>query len=408
MNEKKKILIVSNNYHPELTGIGKYSGETADWLVKNGHKVKVICSPPYYPEWKVSSKYKSWQYTKENINGVEVQRCPIWVPLKPNGFKRVLHLVSFSLSSFFVVLWQFFNKPDIVICIEPSFLNTPSVLLLSKLSKSKSILHIQDFEIDVAFELGIVKNNLLKRFLLWFEKKVFNSFDLVSTSSEAMVAHLKRKGVASEKGFLFPNWVDTSTIYPLQREGKFRSIIGLPPDYTLALYSGNMGEKQGLEIIISTAELLKNSKIKFLMCGTGSALERLKKASAHLHNVIWIDLQPLELLNELLNSADIHLLPQLPGAADLLMPSKLNGMLSSGKPIVATAEKNTQVEKVVATCGIVTPPCDIEMFADAIALLMNDKELSSKLGIAARQYAEQWLEYNSIMQKFNKKLESLC
>jgi len=401
------ILIVSNNYHPELTGIGKYSGETADWLARNGHTVKVICSPPYYPEWKVSSEYKSWQYKKEKINGVNVVRCPIWVPLKPNGFKRVLHLVSFSLSSFFVVLWQFFNKPDVVICIEPSLSNTPSALLLSKLSKSKTILHIQDFEIDVAFELGIIKNRLLKRFLLWSEKKILNSFDIVSTSSEAMVTYLTTKDVPQEKKFLFPNWVDTSAIYPLQREGEFRSMINLPQNHTLALYSGNMGEKQGLEIIIQAADMLKDRNIYFLMCGSGSALARLKEISSHLHNVIWIDLQPLEKLNELLNSADIHLLPQLPGAADLLMPSKLNGMLSSGKPIVATAEKDTQVEKVVATCGVVTPPCDVEKFADGINLLMNNKKLASDLGGAARQYAEQCLEYNSIMQKLNKKLLSL-
>ena len=54
-----KILIYGVNYAPELTGIGKYSGEMAEWLAAQGHEVRVVTAPPYYPEWSVGEGYSA-------------------------------------------------------------------------------------------------------------------------------------------------------------------------------------------------------------------------------------------------------------------------------------------------------------------------------------------------------------
>jgi len=229
-------------------------------------------------------------------------------------------------------------------------------------------------------------------------------FDVVSTSSEAMVDLLHEKGVPRSKAYLFPNWVDVDQIYPLKNKNQYRSNFNIDNDTCIALYSGNMGEKQGLEIIIESANCLANSKILFLMCGSGVALKRLKKDSRHAPNVLWIDLQPLDRLNMLLNMADIHLLPQLAGASDLLMPSKLNGMLSSAIPIVATTDKNTQIEKIVSDCGIATEPENVKEFSDAILKLSMDDNLRRGLGKNARNYAEKNLKYDVIMRNFEHKL----
>ena len=94
-----RILIYSINYFPELTGIGKYNAEMAEWLVNHGHEVVIITAPPYYPWWRVQEPYRSWIYRTELINKVKVYRCPLWVPRQPTGVKRLLHLFSFALTS---------------------------------------------------------------------------------------------------------------------------------------------------------------------------------------------------------------------------------------------------------------------------------------------------------------------
>ena len=79
----------------------------------------------------------------------------------------------------------------------------------------------------------------------------------------------------------------------------------------MLLYSGSIGAKQGLELILDAAqELQPDSHYKFIMAGSGSAYQRLRHAAAHLYNMQLLPLQPEESLNEFVNLADTHLLPQ--------------------------------------------------------------------------------------------------
>ena len=82
-----KILLVSLNYFPERTGIGKFQSEMAEWFAARGHSVRVIAAPPYYPAWKIAAPYSGWRYRHEKIAGVDVWRAPLYVPTVPNGIK---------------------------------------------------------------------------------------------------------------------------------------------------------------------------------------------------------------------------------------------------------------------------------------------------------------------------------
>ena len=402
-----KILLISTNYSPELTGVGKYSGEMISWLAERGHEVRVVCAPPYYPQWRVGKGYSSWKFQIENSLNKKVYRCPLWVPAKPSGLKRLIHLASFAFSSLPIVLRQIIWRPAVVICVEPPLFNSFGAIIAGKLSGAKSILHIQDFEVDAAFELSIVRVKWLKHFVYGVERFLMNRFDKVSTISEAMLEKLNKKSVDPVRQIFLPNWVDITSIYPLETVSNYRTELSISPNKIVALYSGNMGEKQGLEIVIQAAKELESENIQFIMCGSGAALERLRVLAMDLKNILWLPLQPLERLNDFLNVADIHLLPQQAGAADLVMPSKLTGMLASGRPIVATADVDTQVEKVVKECGVVVAPEDGAEFSQSIKILSEDIELRENLGIKARKYADNNLQYEVIMKKFEKELLEL-
>ena len=211
-----RILICGTNYTPELVGIGKFTGEMAEQLVQLGHEVRVVTALPHYPAWEIDKRYSAWGYQREKIAGVEVFRCPVWVKKNPSGLHRVIHLVSFALSSFPVMLGQRPWCPDIVMAIEPPLTAAPAAALLAKLCGSHCWLHIQDFEIDAALNLGLLPNRrwferALKRFETWLMRR----FDMVSTISDRMLALLDRKGIDRDKTVLFPNWVDVESTYPL-------------------------------------------------------------------------------------------------------------------------------------------------------------------------------------------------
>src|SRR5258706_2363594 len=340
-----RLLVYGLNYAPELTGIGKYTAEMAENLASLGHEVRVASAPPYYPEWRIYPGYVSFTYKREqrSCSAPSVYRCPLWVPQRPSGFKRLLHLASFALSSFPVALRQAFWRPDIIIVIAPALFCAPGAWLVARLCGAKAWLHIQDFEIDAAFSLGILRSSLLRRAITLFEGFIMRRFDRVSTISANMLQQLAEKGVAGDRRLLFPNWVDTAKIHPPSTISPFRARLGFTDETIVVLYSGNMGEKQGLDILLdAAAQLAKLTHIHFLMCGDGAVRARLAQQYAHLGNITWLDLQPLEALNDLLNAADIHALPQRADAADLVSPPKPTGLMASGRPTVAAAAAGNQ------------------------------------------------------------------
>ena len=404
-----RILISGINYSPELTGIGKYTGELAEWLAARGHEVRVVTASPYYPDWKVQKPYSSYEYSKETIDRVQVYRCPLWVPSKPSGIKRLLHLISFALTSAPVMIFQVFWKPDVVLTIEPPLFCAPVALLTAKLAGAKSALHIQDFELDAAFDLGLLKGNFSKKVALFFERHLLNSFDLVSTISQKMIEKLKVKGIKTDKSLLFQNWVDLDS-FAISNNSKavdFRSKLGISPDAVVAMYSGNMGNKQGLEILAEVARLCEkdNPKVIFVFCGAGASKAALVQSCAGLNNVYFMDLQPLEYLPSLLQMADIHLLPQRSEVEDLVMPSKLTGMLASSRPVITNASPHSALASVVSQCGLVVESSHAKPFALAVQKLASDINLRTTLGASGRQYAQIHFDKERILSSFEAALK---
>jgi len=404
-----KILLVSMNFSPELTGIGKYSGEMAEGLVDRGHDVTVVCAPPYYPTWSVGADYSASAYTTENPRpGLTIRRCPVWIPDRLTGLKRLAHLASFALSSLPVlmnlVLWQ----PRVVFVVAPGLFTAPGAWLAARLCGAKAWLHIQDFEVDAAFELGMLKQPLARRAALWAERWLMRRFDAVSTISSRMLRQLARKGMPLQNTEVLPNWVDLSRIKPQGSSPELRSALGISPSQTVCLFSGTINRKQGVGVLIDAARRLKDSTdLVFVICGNGEVRPSLEAAAADLPNVRFIDLQPADELNALLNMADIHLLPQLSGAADLVMPSKLAGMLASGRPVVAAAIPGTEIASIVVGCGIVTAPECAEGFAEAITALATDADRRRRLGAAARAYAERVLDAGVIFDRIDARLAQI-
>jgi colanic acid biosynthesis glycosyl transferase WcaI len=412
-----RILIYGLNYSPELTGIGKYTGEMASWLAQRGHEVRVVTAPPYYPAWSIREDYRGKLYRTERVPGEPVvYRTPLYVPANPTGLKRMAHLFSFMLGSLPVMMRQSFWNPDVVFTVEPTFFGAPVALLVAKATGRASWLHVQDFEVEAAFNLGLLPAHGPVHSLAVILERVFTqAFTRVSSISHKMIERAETKGVPAANVTLFPNWVDIDAVHPQdpQVPNSFRRELRLEGK-TILLYSGNMGAKQGLELLAPlAASFKKDPEVHFLFCGDG-AFRPILESLLHDHaNVTLLPLQPLERLNDLLNAADIHLLPQRAGAADLVMPSKLTGMLSSGRPVVATAESGTQVCRVVgggethAANGLVVPAEDPVALHNAVERLIRDRGLRKQLGANARCYAVRHLGKQQVLEQFERDLTSL-
>lgn len=404
---KKRVLLLGGNYLPEPTGIGKYNGEMIEWLSKNGYDCTVVTSYPYYPYWKIQNPYekKSFWFHKEiystSDSSIKVHRCPHYVPNNPSGAKRIASDFSLCISFIFQIFRFLFRKKfDIIIAVAPPFQIGLLGLLFSKLRGGKLVYHIQDLQVDAAKDLKMIKSRFLLKVMFDIEKLILRNADFVSSISQGMMDLIYKKH--NRPVIFFPNWVDVETFYPKSPDTKLRESFSVKPDEKLILYSGAIGEKQGLEIILQVAKEMISEKVKFVICGSGPYKEKLKLQShkLKLSNIIFLPLQPKDSFNEFLNAADLHLILQKENASDLVMPSKLSTILAVGGLVLATAKKASTLYNIISAndMGIVLHSKIEESIISSIRSLIKTDYLNQKAN--ARKFAINYLSIDSVMSKF--------
>ena len=406
-----RVLLTSLNYSPELTGIGKYNGEMCPWFAAAGDDVTVLTAPPYYPEWKVHSGFSRLRYSRSMDAGVEVIRCPIYVPRSPTTVKRLAHLVSFAISSGLALFNPFRKTPDVLVVVKPTFFTVPAALLYCRITKAKSILHIQDFEIDAMFGLGMggKGGKLLSKVAFAVERWLLSRFDAVSTISYSMIDRAQSKGVAKDKLIFFPNWSDTDFVHPDVDGKSLRESWGIKETDKVVLYAGNIGVKQGLELMIEAASrYVSRPEVRFFIVGSGAHVDELKALAAEMNltNIEFKSLQEWENVPAMLAMTDVHLVVQRKGVADVVLPSKLTNILSAGGQAVVTAESQTELGRLAAEYpGIYScvEPENIDAFCAGI-----DAQLLKEGGNEiARHYAENHLNRDAILGRFRQDLHDL-
>jgi colanic acid biosynthesis glycosyl transferase WcaI len=406
-----RVLVIGINYAPDLIGVAKYNTEMCESLSAMGHEVRVVTAPPYYPDWKIPAEYRSRWYSYDHLNDVDIIRAPIYVPKRPSGKKRLFHHASFLLSAAVPALVTAVRwRPDIVFAVAPSLLSAPIAALAARMTGAASWLHVQDMEVDAAFELGLLRNNsYLRKIMLGLERSILKSFDRVSTISPEMTRRMRQKGLGSESLWEFQNWVDTRVVTLGSNQTQIRAELGLAPTDVVALYSGAMSNKQGLELVIEAAATARTCKpsLQFILCGNGPAKPTLMRMAAGADNVRFLDLQPIGRLSELLNTADIHLLPQRAQISDLVLPSKLAGMLASGRPIIAMADPGTSLALETEQAGIVVPPGDAQALASAVMALADDEFSRRRFGAAARKLAQERWDRTTIIRSVESEFLAL-
>lgn len=401
-----KILLLGLNYAPERIGIGPYTTGLVEALAERGHEIRAIVGQPYYPEWRARQGHGGW--SSETQGTIRVYRVPHAIPRHPTGPARLWQQASFFLAALPLMLKHGLTwRPDRVIAIAPSLLAAPLALLAARLSGGVSWLHVQDFELEAAQATGLMANNRsLLRLLGGFERAILGAFDRVSTISPAMCRRLAAKGVVPGRIAEHRNWAELDRIRPLDGPSAFLRDWTIDTPH-VALYSGALGRKQGLDLVLAAARRLTHRRdLTFMICGNGPERRTLEDLATGLANVRFFDLQPAERLGELLGLASFHLLPQIAGAADLVLPSKLANMLASGRPVIATAAPGTAIAAEIEGCGQAVEPGNAVALAAAIEHLCDDPTLAARLGRAARRRAEARWSRRTILTDFVSAIEA--
>ena len=398
------VVFLGINYWPDETGIAPFTTGRCEYLASRGHRVTVLTGFPYYPTWRIPERYRGRFFSREERNGVLILRSWLYVPQQLNATRRILHEASFIVSSLLrAVTRDRKYQPDLLVATTPPLALSLSAIVLSMMWKIPFIQHVPDLQPDAAVDLGMLREGRLTNALYGLERMGYRKAALVSTLTDAMRDKIVSKGIPAEKVVLFSDWA-RSELFQVPAFGggvEFRRSIGLGNEL-LVVHAGNMGVKQGLEVILGAAERSREDRsIRYLLVGDGSVRQQLEQQakSLKLNNLTFMSLLPDDQFLDMLAASDVSLVTQQKSVADIVFPSKVITLMSSARAIVASVSPGSEVARVLkeADAGVLTAPEDPSALLDAIVKLRDDPARRSSLGAKGRMFAERFWEKQSTL-----------
>ena len=389
------------NYAPEFTGIAPHSVALCEVLRGRGDDVSMVTGFPYYPSWQKRPEDRGRIYRTDQINGVPVHRCWQFVPGRVSALKRIFHEASFVFTSTLRALSL--PRANVYVLVSPPLLLGVAGWLVGKIKGAPFVFHVQDMQPDAAVGLGMLKASWFTRALYALEAFAYRHAARVSGITQGMLRSFRGKGMPESKLLYFPNAISLSDAAPPPARGEFRARHGFGREEFLAIYAGNLGMKQGLDVLLETAPLLRDSRIRILICGDGAQREVLvqRVRELKLPNVSMLPLQEGRDYRALLVDADICFITQQIGAGNSFFPSKLLGLLAESKPVVTVAapECELALSLVEGQFGVNVPPGHARELADLLEALAHDPRRLADYGAAGRRYVEQF-EKTRVMENF--------
>lgn len=386
-----RVHIIGINYWPEVTGIAVFSAGRAEYLASRGHDVTMCAAVPYYPQWRVPDAYRGFTFRREQRDGVTIVRCPIYVPSVVTPMRRVLHEASFIAAAFIRSLTC--RRPDVLLVVSPPLGLAVIAAILGRLWRAPFIFHVADLQPDTALDLGMMKPGRVARLLYAVERLAYRRATIVSTLTQAMRARIVAKGIPEAKVVLFADWADPQlfTLVPGADSESIRQELDLGDSFVV-LHAGNMGVKQGLDVVLDAADRTRaTAGLVYVLVGDGAMRSRLqaRARALNLTNVKFVPLLPGDRFLPLLAAADVCLITQQRTVADIVFPSKILTLLAAGKAVIASVDAKSAVARAItdAGAGLVVAPEQAEDLAAAIETLRDDRARRREMGASGRAYA---------------------
>ncbi len=405
-----RILIYSYNYYPEPIGIAPLMTELAEGLVSRGHQVRVVTAMPNYPERKIYPGYEGKLYKNEYRNGVKIERCFVAIRPKPGLLCRALLESSFSVLSVVKAISGW--RPDVILSTVPSLTACLPVAVAKTFHRCPSVLSLQDILPEAAVQTGLLTNSLAIKVFEQLEKFAYTSATKIGVISSSFTQNLLEKAVPPHKIECISNWVDTGFIAPMRKEDNaFRRAYGLCGKFVV-LYSGNIARTQGVRTIIrAAAQMQSTPDIQFVVVGEKSQLNELDQLRVELgvENLLLLPFVSREDLPEMLAAADVSLVMQKRNVVGFNMPSKIQVIMASGRPIIASVPAHSAAAEAIAQSqgGLVTYPECPTALADAIQTLYEDPRAVAAFGQRARQFAIENYSFDQALNAYETLLRGV-
>ncbi|MGP3969036.1 glycosyltransferase [Streptomyces sp. 6N223] len=384
----ERLLLVSTNYAPEQAGIGPYATQIAEhWATARDAEVHVLAGMPHYPAWRLDPGYRGVWRTVDAHRGVFVHRRRHSVPPRQSAARRAAYEASILLGG--LLAPPRIGRPDVVLAQVPSLAGGVLAARLARRYGVPYVPIVQDLMGAAAEQSGIRGGGRAAGAAAAVEGRTLRQATLVGIIHDSFRDRVRALGVPGDRIRLVPNWSHIAG--PSRPPARIRARLGWPEGRTVLLHAGNMGLKQGLEVLIGTARVAP--WLHVVLMGDGSQRERLAGLAAGLPNVEIRQPAPAEDFPDVLAAADVLVVTQRATVLDMSVPSKLTSYFAAGRPVIASValDGGTAEEIRRSGAGWVVPPEDPEALAAAAREAADDPATADAIGARGADYARSHL-----------------
>ena len=388
--------IVTSNFWPERTGIGQVATEFAQYLATRGIDVHVATGMPYYPEWRIYPEYRGKLQITEQLGNITIHRAWHHARPAPGPISRIAHEATLSLFSI-PNMRRAMRGAHAAYIVSPDLSHAFTASLVAKAMDVPRVLMVQDVMPDAAVELGMLRNPLLVGGARRLARATYALADEILTLGEGMRQLIAREADTGKQISILPNSIDIEELWTGSEQGTpFRDRF-VPGGTFAVVHSGNMGEKQDLELLLRAAQRLRDHPgVHFYVFGDGAVKSSFLKRRAELglENVSHFPFQERSMLPHMLYGADAFLISQSSRVVDIVVPSKIATALGAGAMVVASCAENSETAKLVRESGggIVIPAGDDEALSRVILQLRSGEIDSRTYRDAGRAYARKFFD----------------
>jgi len=406
-----RLLVLIIQFPPDVNAAGRLMAQLCQGLQARGHRVSVITSFPHYDRFRIWDEFRGKLFARERGSeaGPDVVRLYVYASgNKTSMLHRLLSYLSFSALA--TVAGLLLRQPhDLIVCSNGSFFSGIAASIIAAVRRIPYIYNVQDLYPDTPVQAGQLRNRAAIAILERLEQLMYRRAAHVTVICSGFRDRLVAKGLPPSKVSMIPNFVDTDFIRPGPKDNAFSRHHGLA-DTFVVMHAGNLGYVYDLETLIEAAALLRSQPaIVFLIVGDGVVRKRLQDRAAGLSNVRFLPFQPHETLPLLRATADVQVALYRAGAARFSMPSKVYEIMASGRPVLASAEPDSDLAALVAEtrCGLCILPGDPRGLAMAIQALYADPPVRQRMGEHGRQAAERTYSRQAVVAQYDALCRSL-
>jgi colanic acid biosynthesis glycosyl transferase WcaI len=390
---KLRVLLFIIQFPPDVNSTGLLMAQVGEELISRGHDVSVVTTFPHYEHFRIWDEYRGRLFQRDRHRHMDVLR--LWVYASGTKQRMLNRLASYVSFNVLATMAGLLSRPsyDVILCTNGSFFTGVTAYITGRVKHVPFVYNVQDLYPETPVAAGQLTSPRAIAMLERIERFMYRKADAVSVITPSFRENIVAKGIPPAKLHIIPNFVDTAFIRPLPKANAFAQAQGLAEKFVV-MHAGNLGYVYDLDTMLDAAARVRGvPDVLFLIVGDGVARPGLQRKAEQLglDNVRFLPFQPIEDLPCLRASADVQVSLYRHGSARYSMPSKVYEIMASGRPLLASADRESDVWNLINStkCGACVEPQDAECLAEAVLTLYRDPALRERMGAAGREHAEQ-------------------